>query len=378
METNLTIQEICEPKQWQLARQPWIDFLEESKITDPFLSYEWFECCLQACQNKKKLFVLFVKEHAKILGIAPFWSYQDSIRYIPVTRLGFISCPDTPHVDLIVLDRRRIEVLKVIVNHLFITRRHVWDIWTLRQWSTNSKNYVALQQTLSPQTKSFSSKTASQTPYILLEPSWETFLQSRSIRFRKTRRNIANKFSKLGNTEIQCVQYDHNGKYLNEAFTISKKSWKFQDGLALVSSDHTRQFFESLTKVAGEKHWLLLWLLRINEVPVAMEYDLVSDGKVYALRADYDEAYAEMSPGTYLESEILQRLFQESQFKVYYTGPGMNPYKLHSTESIITNVTLNIFNSNLRGRAVNCLENYIVPFFRSFRNRIGGIRQKEK
>jgi len=307
------------------------------------------------------------KEHSTILGIAPFWCYQDTIRHIPVTRIGFISCSDTPHVDLIVSDRRREEVLNAVINHLFVTKRHVWDVLTLRQWPSESKNYLALQQSISQLNKKFNTKTASQTPYILLDADWEQFLHSRSARFRKTRRNIINKLTKFGNIDIQCVRLDDDGKWLKEVFGITEKSWKYQEGDAIACMGHMRQFFEALTKIAGEKGWLLIWLLRIDGKPVAMEYDLVADGQVYALRADFDEAYSDYSPGTYLGTEILQQLFKDPQYEVYNTGPGMNLYKLQLTDKSTENIVLTIFNDNLKGRMVYLVENHAVPILKYIR-----------
>ena len=85
VEPILTIEEICEPAQWQLIKGPWMQFLQASKIHDPFLSFEWFDCCLRSFQSKKTLFVLHVKEHSTILGIAPFCGrldrFKQSFRY---------------------------------------------------------------------------------------------------------------------------------------------------------------------------------------------------------------------------------------------------------------------------------------------------------
>ena len=373
---QLTVEEIGDDSKWELLRGPWEQFLKDSEICDPFLSYEWFDCCLHSFQNKKTLFVLLVKEDATILGIAPFWCFHDAIRHIPVTRIGFISCPDTPYVDFIVSDHRREEVLQAIFNHLFVKRSQVWDVVTLRQWPSNSKNSLPVRGCISQFSEKTTSDTASLTPFIELRGDWNSFLLSRSARFRKTRRNIANKIAKLDQVEIQCVRIDTNGKEIQEVVGITERSWKYQEGVAIASTEPMKAFFTELTKIASEKGWLLLWVLRINGTPVGMEYDLVGDRKVYALRADFDEAYSEFSPGTYLEAEILQRLFQDDQYDVYNTGPGVNSYKLHSTESFRENVVLNIFNDNLKSRMMFFLENNIIPIIRKFRTLILGNEEK--
>ena len=367
VDKKLSVEEIGDNDNWELLKDPWEQLLHDAEINDPFLSYEWFDCCLGSFQIKKQLLVLLVKEQSTLLGIAPLWCFQDTIRHIPVTRIGFISCLDTPYVDFIVSKNRREEVLLAIFAHLFIKRKQMWDVLTLQQWPSNSKNYLTVKNFISQFSERILSETASFTPFIELKGDWNSFLLSRSARFRKTRRNIVNKIAKLDHVEIQCVRSDSNGKEFQEVVGITERSWKYQEGVAIASTEKMKKFFKELTLIAGEKGWLLLWLLRINGVPVGMEYDLVGDRKVYALRADFDEAYSDYSPGTYLETEILQRLFQDNMYEVYSTGPGVNSYKLHSTENFRENVVLNIFNDNLRGKIVCLSENAIVPILRKFR-----------
>ena len=372
---KLTVEEIGDHADWEVLREPWAQFLKDSGNCDPFLSYEWFDCCLRSFQEKKTLFVLLVKEDSTILGIAPLWRSKDRIRSIPMRKVGFISCPDTPYADFIVSDHRREEVLKAIFTHLFVMKKQEWDVVTLRQWPSNSKNYLAIQDCLSQYSERTTTETASFTPFIELKGDWNSFLLSRSARYRKTRRNIVNKIAKLDHVEIQCVRMDSQGKEFREVVGITERSWKFQEGVAIASTEPMKKFFKELTKIAGERGWLLLWVLRINGAPVGMEYDIVGERTVHALRADFDEAYSEFSPGTYLETEILQRLFQDDEYDVYYTGPGVNSYKLHATENTIENVVINIFNSNVKGKMAFVVENHIVPLLRSCRARVS---QKEK
>ena len=376
VEATLTVEEIRDNSHWASLKGPWEQLLQDSEIQDPFLSFEWFDCCLRAFQEKKQLLVLVVKDDATILGVAPFWCFQDTVRQIPVTRIGFISCLDTPFVDFIVSNQRREEVLKAIFTHLFFKRRQMWDTLTLRQWPSQSENYETFKR-LSPQfSERIKTEMASLTPFIELKGDWNSFLLSRSVRFRKTRRNIENKLKKLGDIDIQCVRFDASGHELQEVIRITEKSWKYQEGVAIACTEQMKKFFQDLTRMAGEKGWLLLWMLRINGAPVGMEYDLVGNRKVYALRADFDEAFSELSPGTYLETEILQRLFQDDLYDVYNTGPGVNSYKLHSTENFRENVVVNIFNDSVKGKILWVIENTIMPLLRDVRALVD--RQEKK
>lgn len=118
-----------------------------------------------------------------------------------------------------------------------------------------------------------------------------------------------------------------------------------------------------LTDKAEKQGWLMAWVLKIKGVPIAMEYDLEYQKKVYALRADFDEAYKEYSPGGYLEYQIIKYLFEHGYCE-YNTGPGLKTYKLRWTGQLKENVAVQVCNNNFKGRVVWGLEKGVIPLLR--------------
>jgi CelD/BcsL family acetyltransferase involved in cellulose biosynthesis len=135
-----------------------------------------------------------------------------------------------------------------------------------------------------------------------------------------------------------------------EAVAVSRRSWKHATSTGL-EQPGPLAFMRQLTDVAFERGWLSIWLLRIDGTPVAMEHQLVHERRVYALRADYDESYAHASPGTYLNREIIRRLFDGGHER-YYLGPGRNQYKKSwsATGEAVSCAT--VFAPSARGRAL--------------------------
>jgi CelD/BcsL family acetyltransferase involved in cellulose biosynthesis len=226
-----------------------------------------------------------------------------------------------------------------------------------------------MQQILFEKRKRVVCGISSMAPYLPIRGDWEGFLKTRSTRFRKTHRNIVNRVEKLKNVEMVCFQEDASGALLKHILAVSERSWKEREGIAISSGKEARQFFEALTDVAGKKGWLKVWLLTVDGTPVAMEYDLEYDGTVYALRADFDEAYKDASPGAYLEYMLVKKLFDEG-YKEYNTGPGLNTYKLQWTDKMRTNVGLRVYNDNVKGFAVWALEHKLIPFLRRIREKV--------
>jgi CelD/BcsL family acetyltransferase involved in cellulose biosynthesis len=153
---------------------------------------------------------------------------------------------------------------------------------------------------------------------------------------------------------------------MRDIVAVSQKSWKHDAGIAISSNDEALRFFTAFTQAGSRAGWLWVWILTVEDVPVAMEYDLLHDGTVSALRADFDESYSSSSPGAYLESHIVQQVF-ESGYREYSSGPGLNAYKLHWTERMRENVVVRVFNGTLRGCALWQLEHRLLPLARRLR-----------
>ena len=364
----LRLEHITSIVEFETLREEWDAVLRKSGQYSPFLTHGWFRCCLIGNSDHKRLSILVIRDETRrVVGIVPLRYYEGSVREIPARMLGFVSCPDAPFVDVIIERGMEEEVFVTMLRYLYNERGNTWEMLVMGQWSNDSRNRKIFEELLQRQSRSFFVESVSQTPYIPIQGSWEDFLQSRSVRFRKTRRNIINRFNKLRNVEVICHRQDANGDVLNQILAISEKSWKHGEGIAISSREETKQFFSALTAVAGHEGWLLAWLLRIDGVPVAMEYDLAHERKVYALRADFNEDYKECSPGAYLEYNIIKHCFESGHVE-YNSGPGAKAYKLQWTEDLRENCVVNVCNSTLKGRMIWGVQGKVVPFLKRIRD----------
>jgi CelD/BcsL family acetyltransferase involved in cellulose biosynthesis len=114
--------------------------------------------------------------------------------------------------------------------------------------------------------------------------------------------------------------------------------------------------------------WLSVWLLRMDDIAVAMEYQLMVDGQIHALRADFDDRYKNVSPGTYLNYRLLSSLFAGG-FSRYYMGPGKNPYKSRWSKTSEPVKSLTSFSPTVRGRAGE-LWSQVKPKLRVWKDRL--------
>jgi CelD/BcsL family acetyltransferase involved in cellulose biosynthesis len=362
----LSVSTLTSDGQFQSCRAEWEDLLTRSGAYSPFLSHDWFRCCLAGYGEGKELYILRVSDGSELVGLAPFWRHRDSVRGLSVNRIAFITSPDTPFVDFILEKERRHEVLGAIRTYLFTTGRREWDIMALLHWPIESASCHAFIEILKAARETVYAGTSARTPYIPRRSDWEKFFQGRSTRFRKTRRNIINRMAKLKNVHVECVRRDIAGAALEAIVAVSARSWKHSDGVSIASREGSKRFFELLTHAAGERGWLLIWLLRIDQAVVATEYDLEYGGSVYALRADFDSAYEEYSPGAFLEYHVVKYVFEQGCSE-YNTGPGLNAYKLHWTEDFKDSGALRLYNENMKAQSIAFFEERVLPALRRLR-----------
>ena len=91
-----------------------------------------------------------------------------------------------------------------------------------------------------------------------------------------------------------------------------------------------------------------------------MEYQLTYNGIVSALRADYDSSFDDLSPGTYLNWKLTERLFSAG-LQRYDMGPGDIPYKRRWAEQHQELYRIKVYNRTLRGTALEIIENTLRP-----------------
>jgi CelD/BcsL family acetyltransferase involved in cellulose biosynthesis len=352
----------------------WEDLFAREGSPSPFLSPDWFRCCL-ADPGEAEPFLIMVHAENRLVGVAPFCRYPLRARWRTVRAIGFIRCRETPCADFLVEGTRRKEVLAAILAHLHTTERSTWDLLVLSPWPETSPHREAVMTWLAASRARWTEGTASLVPVVTMPGGWETSFASRSYLLRKSRRGILNRMKKLGTTEIESHRSDANGDVLRTVFEISARSWKHDEGKAMTSREASKRFFAALTEAAGRRGWLLVWILRLNGVPVAMEYDLTHNGIVYALRADYDQAHRQCSPGAFLEYHLFQRLFSEG-CRGYHAGPGSDAYKLRWTEDHERNVTVTVYHRGVANRLLWLAETRALPPLRRWRNRLIQARRR--
>jgi CelD/BcsL family acetyltransferase involved in cellulose biosynthesis len=293
--------------------------------------------------------------------------WRERQRGVPVRRLALLESPDTPFIDVLVGGPAR-PVAAALIEHL-VARRD-WDSASLQKLPASSPLLKELEAAL-PGRLPWRRAEPSLSPYLAVTGDWDAFWKGTSQRFKKTCRNIQNRLERAGRVTIEeHTRVDAEGTLFAELLDLSRRSWKGDRGVAIATMPNMHGFFADLTRRASERGWLSLWTLRLDDRLVAMEYQLCHAGRVNALRADFDPAMRDVSPGSALNFAIARALFAREGVHEYDMGPGLNEYKLRWATGNHEAVHLVLYRPTAYGRLLHLLDTRVRPAVRRVRERL--------
>jgi hypothetical protein len=150
-------------------------------------------------------------------------------------------------------------------------------------------------------------------PMADIETYFKTVLSPK--RHRNLRQEY-DKLSKIGRLEtLELKPGDDLNYWLESFFALEVSGWKGKLGTAIACSPIDVRFFEELSKGGFERRQLQILMLRLDDRPIAMQYNLVSHQAVFALKIAYDEDFKRYSPGMLLGVEA---------FKLFHGRPDIS------------------------------------------------------
>ena len=288
----------------------WNELMDRGPHRSVFFTHEWFEAAWQWRQQSARLFVLCLFRGHALSSVLPLVLLQRGREDARV--LEFLTVPDTQLCDVLVSSEDRGPAAVAFADEL-VRRRGEWDALRLDYLHENGVAATDLRKALMDRGCASRLAASGSNPYIDLRSNWAEYYSTRGRRLKKACNLASNRLKKLGAVQVDwfapgCEAPGGLDRAIGEVIEISARSWKTRTGNSL-DNPGPQAFIRRLSRLAHERGWLSLWLLRIDGKPVAMEYQLVAWGEVFALRSDFDGQYEEASPGSHLNRQLLEPLF---------------------------------------------------------------------
>jgi CelD/BcsL family acetyltransferase involved in cellulose biosynthesis len=368
---------------FEALRAEWNALAAECATPSVFLTHEWFDAAWQWKGRESSLYALCARKAGKLVGALPL------VRSVRPSRSGnrrvleFLTVPDTQLCDLLVLPGERRAVVERFASALAQSQRE-WDVLDLGYLPEGSVTQADLVPRFRERRHRVLVEDGGSNPYIDLDGAWDAYYATRSRSLKKANNLAANRLAKAGEVRIDwhepgTVAAAQVPGLIETLVSISGRSWKRETGNSL-DNPGPQAFIRQLSALATQRNWLSVWTLGLNGTPVAMEYQLVFDGNVHALRSDFDAALGEISPGSHLNRQLMERLFG-GRFGRYYMGPGENAYKLRWTDRSEALHRATVYARTARGHLAAAVDLQLAPLVRRLRasaRHMGALRKESK
>lgn len=350
----------------------WNQVCREQRQESFFLSHRWFRACLAGTGNDVEPIVLVLRDGGIPVGLVPLFRHVDRWRGFPTRVLSLATNQDAPFGDFILPAIDPEKGLAAVMEHF--TQRRGWHLFVGGKIRRSSPTHAHLSHLLVGQRHL--RQLAARVPVLDLAGGWEAYWTGRSQRFKKTVRNVANRIERLGNATVFDAGRTDLETCMRVLHTLAGRSWKHGLDVSVTQSRAIATFFEDLTAALLERGLLHLWVLAVDDEPIAAEYHVRDGDTVYALRGDFDERYRDASPGTHLNAHIVRTYFEDG-VRLYDMGPGESEYKQRWATRIDDLDTFIVFHRTPYARALFTVEHHAVPRLRRARGWLQGVPPAE-
>ena len=176
-------------------------------------------------------------------------------------------------------------------------------------------------------------RTRLESPYVVVEGTWEAYLGTLSAHRRSELRRRGRRLEAAG-----AVVYEvHDGRdrlpaLLDEGFAVEAAGWKGAARTAIASDPALAAFYRQAASWAADRRWLRLAFLRLDGRALAFDLTLEAHGRHYLIKTGYDPAFTSLSPGLLLRLHMLERAFATGLESYEFCGAA-EPWKLEWAQS---------------------------------------------
>jgi CelD/BcsL family acetyltransferase involved in cellulose biosynthesis len=352
----------CESELTQIHGQ-WNALLRKTGTRPLPLTQEWLLAWWSVFHDQNALEIRCLFRDDQLIGFAPFFRRQANYRWVPVEILELAANGHSPYsavvLDPAMDDSDRSRCLEILCR---VAPNQIGVFFKLEKGSACCR-YI--QERSEAGVISAGEKPGMCTPVIAIDRPWTEFWAARERKLKKSLNHKLNRFHRSPSLSVTSLPMASSADpVFQEMVEVSGKSWKVEVGNDLRTSAHGRTFLANLIDALGPSGAVTAWLVRDGDKPVAYELHLCVDGVVYPIRADYDRAYREVSPGSVLEYTALKSLFDNGSASEYYTCADDYWYLSNWTSCYRQFCTLEVFGSGWKTRSLYWLEYRVIPLIK--------------
>ncbi len=361
-------------------KETWDKLLKGGSQDFPFYSWAWYSTWWKHFGQDGELFVLVAEEsHGRVCGIAPLYLRRTRLRGLPVRELRFLDNSIGPrNAFLLHPGQEGIAGLQAMIQCL-VDHRREWDTATLSNIEAESPYLDTLGESVKASGIRTIEESGRESPVIEIGGEFDDYW---STQFRaKQRYNITRRI-RMQNNSGKHALLDYTlpndmERALDLAFQVSRSSWKGRMGSDMSGSAHRAAFYRDITRSLAAEGRVRIWISLLDGHPIALRYQLTSNGTLHGLVSDFDEEFRDLAPGNVLLYKVLQRVHEQGLQRYEFCGNTYD-YERPWATGVKRHVTLQLFNSRTYSKFLYATKTRILPVVRTIRAGIASRRQRSQ
>jgi CelD/BcsL family acetyltransferase involved in cellulose biosynthesis len=346
----MPVELIADTERFHLLRQEWNELLEQSAADCLFLTWEWLYTWWKHFAAGRKLCLLAVREGGDLIGLAPL-----AFRPWRVTRfhlfpaLEFMGAGNvgSDYLDIISRRNREQDVAEALADYL--SRRRI--VLELAQVNGNLTLAKAVAARMTGRDWTSAAIQTDVCPFIRLDGySWDSYLATldpeHRYNVRQRLRNLARRFDvRFERAETDAQRHDA----LVELVALHHKRWEGRGSSTAFCSPAHLAFHEDVSRLALERRWLRLFLLRLDGTPASAIYGFRYRGRFYSYQSGFEPEYGKYSVGLVTNALTIKSAIDEGAGEVDFLH-GAERWKFHLAKDVRELHRLELYPPGLRGR----------------------------
>ena len=353
----------------------WNDVVARAQVPHPFLRHEWIRTwwdsfgpsarSARSGQANRDLHIVVVRDEGRIIAIAPLMR-ETAVAYgLPVRRLALLANDHTPRTDFVIADKPD-EAYRAIWNVLF---RDIdqWDVLQLTQLLRTSTTVATMSQFAAAEGLPIGTWKSSDSPYLELTGTWDSYWASLSSKFRSNVRNRLSRLKQVGEPALEVlVDRSDIAAACDDAWRLEASGWKDQEGTSICSDAAVRKFYTLLAERAAASGWLRLVFLTVGGRRIAVSYGAIYDDRLFLFKTGYDREFHTCSPFKLLTYLAAQEGFARGLREIDFLG-DTEPWKQEWTPASRGHDWLFIFSNSRRARLLHSIKFQMAPELKKWR-----------
>ncbi len=128
-----------------------------------------------------------------------------------------------------------------------------------------------------------------------------------SSKRRSEMRRMRRRLEEQGKVESRVIDSEADAEFVISSFlNLEASGWKGRRGVALACDENSRTFFTEIVREGLKRRKVIVPALMLDDRPLAMTCDLLSQPGCFGFKTAFDEDYASFCPGISLVLEHIQ------------------------------------------------------------------------